>query len=82
MDHVSALTDWRRLPYSDPGLPAEVLPTEGGFELRLDDAVYGVAPGQAAVLYDEGAVVGAGTILREPSEPFSAVHAIEEQEGG
>ncbi|GAA4640549.1 PaaX family transcriptional regulator C-terminal domain-containing protein [Actinoallomurus vinaceus] len=28
MDHVSALTDWRRLPYSDPGLPAEVLPTD------------------------------------------------------
>ncbi|MGP3962255.1 PaaX family transcriptional regulator [Nonomuraea sp. 3N208] len=27
-DHVSALTDWRRLPYSDPGLPAEVLPPD------------------------------------------------------
>jgi phenylacetic acid degradation operon negative regulatory protein len=25
-DYVRALTDWRRLPYSDPGLPAEVLP--------------------------------------------------------
>jgi phenylacetic acid degradation operon negative regulatory protein len=23
---VSALTDWRRLPYADPGLPAELLP--------------------------------------------------------
>jgi phenylacetic acid degradation operon negative regulatory protein len=25
-DYVTALTDWRRLPYSEPGLPAEVLP--------------------------------------------------------
>jgi phenylacetic acid degradation operon negative regulatory protein len=25
-DYAAALTDWRRLPYSDPGLPAEVLP--------------------------------------------------------
>jgi phenylacetic acid degradation operon negative regulatory protein len=23
---VRALTDWRRLPYLDPGLPAELLP--------------------------------------------------------
>jgi phenylacetic acid degradation operon negative regulatory protein len=25
-DYVRAVTDWRRLPYLDPGLPAEVLP--------------------------------------------------------
>jgi phenylacetic acid degradation operon negative regulatory protein len=25
-DYVRVLTDWRRLPYLDPGLPAEVLP--------------------------------------------------------
>jgi phenylacetic acid degradation operon negative regulatory protein len=25
-DYVRALTDWRRLPYLDPGLPAELLP--------------------------------------------------------
>jgi phenylacetic acid degradation operon negative regulatory protein len=25
-DYVRALTDWRRLPYSDPGLPVELLP--------------------------------------------------------
>lgn len=25
-DYVAALTDWRRLPYADPGLPAAVLP--------------------------------------------------------
>ncbi|MEC3975254.1 PaaX family transcriptional regulator [Amycolatopsis sp. H20-H5] len=26
--YVRALTDWRRLPYLDPGLPAELLPTD------------------------------------------------------
>lgn len=26
-DYVTALTDWRRLPYAEPGLPAEVLPS-------------------------------------------------------
>ena len=33
-----------------------------GLELELDEPAYGVAPGQAAVLYDGDAVVGAGTI--------------------
>jgi phenylacetic acid degradation operon negative regulatory protein len=27
-DYVRALTDWRQLPYSDPGLPAELLPAD------------------------------------------------------
>jgi phenylacetic acid degradation operon negative regulatory protein len=27
-DYVLALTDWRRLPYLDPGIPAELLPTD------------------------------------------------------
>ena len=27
-DYVRALTDWRRLPYLDPGLPAELLPDD------------------------------------------------------
>jgi phenylacetic acid degradation operon negative regulatory protein len=27
-DYVRALTDWRRFPYSDPGLPAELLPPD------------------------------------------------------
>ncbi len=27
-DYVRVLTDWRRLPYSDPGLPAELLPPD------------------------------------------------------
>lgn len=28
IDYLTALTDWRRLPYSDPGLPAEILPAD------------------------------------------------------
>lgn len=28
VDYVRVLTDWRRLPYLDPGLPAELLPTD------------------------------------------------------
>jgi tRNA-specific 2-thiouridylase len=33
-----------------------------GFRLTLDEPAYGVAPGQAAVLYEDDAVVGAGII--------------------
>ena len=33
-------------------LPATVEPREGGFVLELDEPAYGVAPGQAAVLYE------------------------------
>ena len=36
--------------------------TAGGFELRLDEPAYGVAPGQTAVLYADDAVVGAGVV--------------------
>jgi phenylacetic acid degradation operon negative regulatory protein len=35
-DYVRALTDWRRLPYSDPGLPAELLPS-GWIGIRAAD---------------------------------------------
>ena len=41
---------------------AAVEPTDGGFSLRLDTPAYGVARGQAAVLYDGDVVVGAGTL--------------------
>jgi len=33
-----------------------------GFSLTLDEPVYGVAPGQTAVLYEGDAVVGAGVV--------------------
>ena len=50
---------WR---YRSPAVPASVEETEHGLRLRLDEPAYGVAVGQAAVLYEEGAVVGAGVV--------------------
>jgi phenylacetic acid degradation operon negative regulatory protein len=38
-DYVRALTDWRRLPYLDPGLPAELLP-EGWVGIRAADLFF------------------------------------------
>ncbi len=43
--------------------PADVEPTADGFRLVLDEPALAVAPGQVAVLYDDGAVVGAGVIV-------------------
>ncbi len=51
-----------KLRYRSPAVPSSVEPAEGGFRLALDSPAYGVAPGQAAVLYEDGAVVGAGII--------------------
>ena len=51
-----------KLRYRSAPLPATVEPRDGGFLLQLDEPAYGVAPGQAAVLYDDGAVVGAGLV--------------------
>ena len=51
-----------KLRYRSAPLPATVEPRDGGFLLQLDEPAYGVAPGQAAVLYDDGVVVGAGLV--------------------
>ena len=51
-----------KLRYRSPAIGAEVEPSARGFALRLDRPAYGVAKGQAAVLYDGDAVVGAGRI--------------------
>lgn len=51
-----------KLRYRSAAVPARVERTPRGFRLRLDEPVYGVAPGQAAVLYDGDAVVGCGTV--------------------
>ena len=53
-----------KLRYRSPAVPAGVRTEAGGFRLDLDEPAYGVAPGQAAVLYEDDAVVGAGTIER------------------
>ena len=51
-----------KLRYRSPATPATVAPLARGFRLTLDEPAYGVAVGQAAVLYEDDAVVGAGLI--------------------
>jgi tRNA-uridine 2-sulfurtransferase len=51
-----------KLRYRSPAVPAAIESTSAGFRLVLDRPGYGVAPGQAAVLYAGDAVVGAGLI--------------------
>jgi tRNA U34 2-thiouridine synthase MnmA/TrmU len=43
-------------------VPTQVAATAVGFELELDEPAYGVARGQAAVLYEGDAVVGCGLV--------------------
>ncbi len=45
-------------------VPADVLPAADGFVADLETPLRGLAPGQAAVLYDGTRVVGSGTIAR------------------
>jgi tRNA-specific 2-thiouridylase len=68
-----------KLRYRSPAVGAAVTAIEGGFRLRLDRPAHGVAAGQAAVLYDGGAVVGAGTILVDPTETVTSVPAFESE---
>ena len=69
-----------KLRHVSPATPAQVLPAAGGFRLRLEESAYGVAPGQAAVLYvDDGAVVGAGTIVPEPPETVGRAGTFESE---
>jgi tRNA-uridine 2-sulfurtransferase len=51
-----------KLRYRSPAVPARVEPTARGFRLELAEPAYGVAAGQAAVLYDRDTVVGYGLI--------------------
>ncbi|HYM63893.1 MAG TPA: tRNA methyl transferase PRC-barrel domain-containing protein, partial [Gaiellaceae bacterium] len=51
-----------KVRYRSPATPASVTRMKRGFWLDLEVPVYGVAAGQAAVLYDGEAVVGAGLI--------------------
>jgi tRNA-specific 2-thiouridylase len=51
-----------KLRYRSAAAPARVTARTSGFRLDLDRPAYGVAPGQAAVLYEGDAVVGAGLV--------------------
>jgi tRNA-specific 2-thiouridylase len=57
-----AQVKWR---YRSPAVPGRIEATDAGFRVRLDDPAYAVAPGQAAVLYEDDVVVGAGVIATE-----------------
>ena len=61
VEHVEA-----KLRYRSDAVAARVEPTDDGFRLELDRPAYGIAPGQAAVLYLDDAVVGAGLISSDP----------------
>jgi tRNA-specific 2-thiouridylase len=52
-----------KIRYRSPAVRATVDADEGGFRLELDEPAYGVAPGQTAVLYEDGVVVGAGRLV-------------------
>ena len=60
--HVPVTSVTAKLRYRSPAVPAQVEPTAAGFRLHLDEPAYGVARGQAAVLYDGDVVVGAGLV--------------------
>ena len=63
VEHVEA-----KLRSRSPAVPARVEADDGGFRLRLGVAAEGVATGQAAVLYEGEAVVGAGLVATVASE--------------
>jgi len=51
-----------RLRHHSPACSADVVATSGGFRLHLHEPAFGVARGQAAVLYDGDVVVGSGLV--------------------
>ena len=57
-----------KLRYRSPSVAARVAAAPRGFELELDEPAYGVAPGQAAVLYEGDAVVGCGVVSTAASD--------------
>jgi tRNA-specific 2-thiouridylase len=52
-----------KLRYRSPAVDARVQERSRGFDVTLDEPAYGVAAGQAAVLYEGDVVVGAGKVL-------------------
>jgi tRNA-specific 2-thiouridylase len=60
--HVAVERAEVKLRYRAEPAGAQVQATPDGFRLLLEQPSYGVAPGQAAVLYDGDVVVGAGVI--------------------
>jgi tRNA-uridine 2-sulfurtransferase len=63
VDRVTA-----KLRYRSPAVGAVVEATARGFRLSLEEPAYGVARGQAAVLYDGDVVVGAGLVTASTTD--------------
>ncbi len=59
-----------QIRYNSPAVPARVIPTGAEtFEVAFDRPCFGVAPGQAAVCYDDsGCVLGGGWICEDRRE--------------
>jgi tRNA-specific 2-thiouridylase len=57
-----------KLRHRSPAVDATLVETDRGFELLLDEPAFGVASGQTAVVYADGAIVGAGVIVGSASE--------------
>jgi tRNA-specific 2-thiouridylase len=51
-----------KVRYRSQAAPGSIQAVSRGFRVHLDEPAYGVAPGQAAVLYERGVVVGAGRV--------------------
>jgi tRNA-specific 2-thiouridylase len=60
--HVDVARADVKLRYRSPAVPGKVEPVSRGFRVDLEEPVYGVATGQAAVLYEGDVVVGAGRV--------------------
>jgi tRNA-specific 2-thiouridylase len=63
--HVPVRRVEAKLRYRSPAVPAAVEETDRGFRLQLEAPAFGVAAGQAAVVYEDDVVVGAGLVRRE-----------------
>jgi tRNA-uridine 2-sulfurtransferase len=61
-----------KLRYRSPAVPGAVTPVSRGFQVELDEPAYGVATGQAAVLYEHDVVVGAGRVTSSSASPRTA----------
>jgi tRNA-specific 2-thiouridylase len=60
--HVPVSHAEAKLRYRSPAVEARVAASATGFTLELEQPAYGVARGQAAVLYEGDAVVGCGLV--------------------
>jgi tRNA-specific 2-thiouridylase len=57
-----------KLRYRSPAVSGAITGSSRGFRVSLDEPAYGVAPGQAAVLYDGDVIVGAGLVASASAE--------------